>query len=124
MAIDLYSTVEARTTDGTGIEVNVDIPVKFLAGPERTALADSGELLQPLRIAAEATLSRIRMKRTGVSVNVSCRIPIGAGLGSSASTTVAIISAVSKSQGISLDRRDIFQLAFVPERFLHGKPSG
>src|SRR5438034_11431048 len=46
------------------------------------------------------------------------------GLGSSASTTVAIISAVSKSLGVELRRTEIFKLAFIPERFLHGKPSG
>src|SRR6266487_749232 len=45
-------------------------------------------------------------------------------LGASASTTVAIISAVARSRGIELSRKKIFKLAFVPENFLHGKPSG
>jgi mevalonate kinase len=59
-----------------------------------------------------------------MDLNVDCEIPIAAGLGSSASTTVSIISAVSKSQGVRLERKEIFKLAFIPERFLHGKPSG
>jgi mevalonate kinase len=37
---------------------------------------------------------------------------------------VAIISAVARSKGVELSKKKIFELAFVPENFLHGKPSG
>src|SRR5438093_68027 len=60
----------------------------------------------------------------GFHVNVECEIPVAAGLGSSASTTVAIIAAVAKFKGVELNKKEIFKLAFVPENFLHGKPSG
>src|SRR5881296_1657281 len=125
MAIDFYSEVEARPNDKSGVRIGVDVPLRFLAKSDRASrVIDSKSFLEPLRIAAEATLDRIDRPTQGVDLNVDCEIPIAAGLGSSASTTVAIISAVSKSLGVELGRKEIFKLAFIPERFLHGKPSG
>src|SRR6266567_4461597 len=125
MAIDFYSEVEARPNDKSGVRIGVDVPLRFLAKSDRASrVVESKSFLEPLRIAAEATLDRIDRPTQGVDLNVDCEIPIAAGLGSSASTTVAIISAVSKSLGVDLGRKEIFKLAFIPEGFLHGKPSG
>ena len=125
MAIDFYSEVEARPNDKSGVRIGVDVPLRFLAKSDRASrVIDSKSFLEPLRIAAQATLDRIDRPTQGVDLNVDCEIPIAAGLGSSASTTVAIISAVSKSLGVELGRKEIFKLAFIPEGFLHGKPSG
>ena len=124
MAIDLYSRVEVQPNPGTVLKVEADLPLKLLARTDPSmTVQNTAQLLEPLRIAAEATLDHIG-KRAGLTVNVDCQIPIGAGLGSSASTTVAVASAVSRSMGVSLSRKRIFDLAFVPERFLHGSPSG
>ena len=125
MAINLYSRVQVTPKNGSGVDVNADIPPRFLARKEgNAAVLDPRELLRPLQLAAEATLKHIGSSDRGVKVSVECEIPVAAGLGSSASTTVAIISAVARSRGIELSKRKIFKLAFVPENFLHGKPSG
>ncbi len=125
MAINLYSNAEAKPNATDSVTIGIDIPLRYLAkSATPSQLTDSGGFLQPLRIAAEATLNHIGKAGQGTEVNVDCEIPIAAGLGSSASTTVAIISAVSRSQGENLERKKIFKLAFIPERFLHGKPSG
>ncbi len=125
MAINLHSRVQVRPKNEPGVEVDADIPLRFLSGQDRKpVLRDPRILLRPLHLAAEATLNYIDRNSSGLRVNVECEIPVAAGLGSSASTTVAIISAVSKSQGVELDRKEIFKIAFVPENFLHGKPSG
>ncbi len=125
MAINLYSRVQVTPKNGSGVDVNADIPLRFLARKEgNAAVPDPRELLRPLQLAAEATLKHIGSSDRGVKVSVECEIPVAAGLGSSASTTVAIISAVARSRGIELSKRKIFKLAFVPENFLHGKPSG
>jgi len=123
MAINLYSKTKARSNLYNSVQVEVDVPTRLLSKTDPYP-PDSLEFLRPLRIAAEATLDHIGKRRQGIDVNVDCNIPIAAGLGSSASTTVSIISAVSKSQGVDLSRKEIFKLAFVPERYLHGKPSG
>jgi len=125
MAINLYSQVQVTPKNGSGVDVNADIPLRFLAGkPGNPVVHDPRELLRPLQLAAEATLKHIGSGARGVHVNVECEIPVAAGLGSSASTTVAIIAAVAKSKGVELNKKEIFKLAFVPENFLHGKPSG
>jgi mevalonate kinase len=125
MAIDLYSQVRVTTKNGSGVDVDADIPLRFLAGKGRNpVIPDPRQLLRPLQLAAEATLKHVRRSDHGLRVNVECEIPVAAGLGSSASTTVAIISATARANGIELSRKQIFKLAFVPENFLHGKPSG
>ncbi len=125
MAINLYSRVQVTPNNGAGVDVNADIPLRLLAGkPGNAVVSDPREILRPLRLAAEATLKHIGSSNRGVHVNVECEIPVAAGLGSSASTTVAIIAAVARSKGIELSKKEIFKLAFVPENFLHGKPSG
>jgi mevalonate kinase len=125
MAINLYSQVRVTPNNRTGVEVNADIPLRYLAGkPGNAIVPDSREILRPLRLAAEATLKHIGSSNRGVHVNVECEIPVAAGLGSSASTTVAVIAAVARSKRIELSKKEIFELAFVPENFLHGKPSG
>src|SRR5438093_3976787 len=125
MAINLYSHVQVIPKNGSGVSVTADIPLRFLPGTSRSStVTDPGELLRPLQLAAEATLKHIASNDGALQVSVECEIPVAAGLGSSASTTVAIISAVARSKGIELSKRKIFELAFVPENFLHGKPSG
>ena len=125
MAINLYSEAQVTPKNVSEVEVNANIPLRFLGGksgdPEGP---DPRELLRPLRLATEATLKHIGSKDLGLQVNVECEIPVAAGLGSSASTTVAIISAVANSRHVKLSKEEIFKLAFVPENYLHGKPSG
>jgi len=125
MAVNLYSRIEVRPSQSGRIEVTADIPLHLVddASKESTA-SENQELLEPLRLAASATLDHLAARDRSVHVDANCQIPIGAGLGSSASTTVATISAVAKSRGARLDRQQIFKLAFIPENYLHGQPSG
>ncbi len=123
MAINLHSRATARPTRPGTIQVEADIPL-HLAGKQQADMVDTRGLLEPLRLAAKETLTYIGRGKAGVNVDVECDIPVGAGLGSSASTTVAIINAVAGSQRRALTRKEMFQIAFGPEKYLHGKPSG
>ena len=125
MAVNLYSKIDVRPSQSGRIEVTADIPLHLVGDADkRSSSAENQELLEPLRLAASATLDHLGTEERSVHVDANCQIPIGAGLGSSASTTVATISAVAKSRGTRLDRREIFKLAFIPENYLHGHPSG
>jgi len=125
MAVNLYSKIEVRPSQTGRIEVTADIPFHLVGeAAKRSSVAENQELLEPLRLAANATFDHLAIEDRSVRVDANCQIPIGAGLGSSASTTVATISAVAKSRGTRLDRREIFKLAFIPENYLHGHPSG
>ena len=125
MAVNLYSKIEVRPSPSGRIEVTADIPLHLVGDADKGSLVgENRELLEPLRLAASATLDHLAMRDRGVHVEANCQIPSGAGLGSSASTTVATISAVAKSRRARLNREDIFKLAFIPENYLHGHPSG
>lgn len=60
----------------------------------------------------------------GVRVVIRSHIPQGAGLGSSAATMVAVVSAVARLRSCSLGAADVIRLAMSGEREVHGKPSG
>ena len=125
MAVNLYSKIEVRPSQSGRIEVTADIPLHLVDDDsKRSTASENQELLEPLRLAASATLDHLATGDRSVHVDANCQIPIGAGLGSSASTTVATISAVAKSRRARLDREEIFKLAFIPENYLHGQPSG
>jgi mevalonate kinase len=125
MAVNLYSKIEVRPSQTGRIEVTADIPLHLVGGQaKRSSVAENQELLEPLRLATSATFDHLATTDRGIHINANCQIPIGAGLGSSASTTVATISGVAKSRGARLHRREIFRLAFIPENYLHGHPSG
>src|SRR5437016_12814820 len=94
MAIDFYSEVEARPNDKSGVRIGVDVPLRFLARSDRASrVIDSKGFLEPLRIAAEATLDRIDRPTQGVDLNVDCATTIAAGLGSNAAHNVGSIHA-------------------------------
>jgi mevalonate kinase len=57
-------------------------------------------------------------------IRVSSNIPIGSGLGSSASSSVSLVRAVAEFLGHRLSEPEINQLAYEMERIYHGTPSG
>ncbi len=59
-----------------------------------------------------------------VRVAINSELPSGAGLGSSASTMVAAVAAVSRLEGWNLDMHSIIETAMMGERTVHGRPSG
>jgi mevalonate kinase len=65
-----------------------------------------------------------RSLKPRVRVAISSELPTGAGLGSSASTMVATVAAVSRLEGWSMDVASIIDTAMLGERLVHGRPSG
>lgn len=60
----------------------------------------------------------------GVTLKISSDVPIGSGLGSSSSMSVAIVKAVSELYNKNLTSEKINEIAFSTEKFNHGTPSG
>lgn len=60
----------------------------------------------------------------GASLYVESNIPIGAGLGSSASSSVAAVLAISGLLNKPLTRQEVFEHAMKGERLVHSNPSG
>ncbi len=59
-----------------------------------------------------------------VKVSISSAVPQGAGLGSSASTMVAVASAFSRLNSLGLGPEELARFSMAGERAIHGKPSG
>jgi mevalonate kinase len=59
-----------------------------------------------------------------VGISISSDVPGGAGLGSSASTMVAVAAAFSRLNSLGLRVDEIVRCAMVGEESIHGKPSG
>jgi len=62
--------------------------------------------------------------QSGFSVTIDSEVPIGSGMGSSASLAVAIAGAVSLFLGQPLNKEAINTIAFSSEQKKHGFPSG
>src|SRR5881396_1183266 len=70
MAINLYSEVKVTPKNSPGVDVDADIPLRFLAGKNRNSgVSDPRQLLRPLQLAAEATLKQVVAKDRGLRVN-------------------------------------------------------
>lgn len=79
----------------------------------------------PVAAAIRLTLQRLGLQVTlPFEVRVTSDIPIAAGLGSGASVTCAIASAISSFLGIPLNAKGISEIAFEIEKLHHGTPSG
>ena len=79
----------------------------------------------PLAAAIRLTLTAIApVHLPSLSVQISSTIPVAAGIGSSAATSVAIIHALSNFFGAHLSSEQISDLAFEVEKLHHGTPSG
>ncbi|MCH2174590.1 MAG: hypothetical protein MK193_02555 [Lentisphaeria bacterium] len=59
-----------------------------------------------------------------VHLAIDCEIPLGSGMGSSATISVAIIEAVASIYERTLTDEERFKLSFSCEQMIHGNPSG
>lgn len=111
MAVNLYARVGVKLSRGEGLQIG---GVEGFEG-----------LLEAVRLAVEAVVKAAgRFKPPKLEVEVSSQIPVGAGLGSSASIASATIAAVSNVLGLNLPKEKILSLCSIPEKFIHGNPSG
>lgn len=72
----------------------------------------------------EALLYYKKQPSVGFDLELSSEIPIGSGLGSSASIAVGVVAAVSLLLGEEFDKEIINNIAYQTEQKKHGMPSG
>ncbi|MCX6054928.1 MAG: mevalonate kinase [Chloroflexi bacterium] len=83
------------------------------------------EMTHPIRQTVEQVLGYFNMERLpNCSILIHSSIPPAAGLGSSASSTIAMIRAISTFLGHPLDISETNRIAFEIEKIHHGAPSG
>ncbi len=79
----------------------------------------------PIRVTIKLVLKTLQIDHLPVcEIQIHSTLPTAAGLGSSASTSVAMIKALSTFLGRPLDNEAVNQIAFDIEKIHHGSPSG
>lgn len=79
--------------------------------------------IHPLKLAVGAVLSESGQD-VGMKLSVTTDLPIGCGLGSSASMCVAVVGGVSSLLGMNWTAEKVNEIAYKIEQILNGKPSG
>jgi mevalonate kinase len=106
-----------------GRKVRVDVETSERFRLHSDALNISRAALAPAKRVVEVMAREFSFKPS-LSVNISSEVPDGAGLGSSASTMVALVSALSRLKSLGLGTREVIDFAMVGEKEIHGRPSG
>ena len=129
MAVDLPTGVRVETKSDDKLTIaSRDLAIAATFTTESGELVStSGEnaelILRPVFEAAKFTLKKYGAN-TGLSITVTSNAPIGMGLGSSAATAVATVSAISAVLKKPISRQEIFEAAYSLEKIIHGRPSG
>jgi mevalonate kinase len=129
MTIDLPTTVETEQPERSEIRIKSEgLGVEAKFSPTGELLGSSGSnpeaTLRPVFEAARFTLEKLEQFGRGVKMSVKSKVPIGMGLGSSAATAVATVSAISTLFGRRLSKQELFDAAYSLETMVHGRPSG
>jgi mevalonate kinase len=82
--------------------------------------------LLPASIALASSLSEMGLLNgpEGMHITLESNLPVGSGLGSSASMSAAIVGGVHKFYGIELTGAQVNTMTYHIEQLLNGKPSG
>lgn len=101
--------------------------IQLLDAPdiEMKHFSDELEADHPFRVAIQSVMDYFHLDHfPACEIRITSTIPIAAGLGSSASTAVAMIRGLINFLGQTSETSIINQLAFNVEKAIHGNPSG
>jgi mevalonate kinase len=118
-AVEAKATITPSPRSEPGL-VTIDAPDIQL----RTTAAELPDD-HPIKLTLTTIIKQLHLQRLpACTIRITSTIPIAAGLGSSAATTIAIIRTVTSFLGHALPPEIISQMAFEVEKTQHGNPSG
>lgn len=106
---------------GKRVRVDVEQSDRFVIHSDAERITSAA--LAPARRVVEV-MAREFSFRPDLRIEISSEVPDAAGLGSSASTMVALVSALSRLKSLGLGKREVIDFAMVGEKEIHGRPSG
>ncbi len=123
-AIPLRVKVTITTTDNQS-KIKFKSPIAGVdAWIDTTSLEYGDKRLAPIARLLEYLKLRKGYEIVPHTVIVDSKLPVGAGLGSSASLSVAYALAYTAFYGSPLSRDELLEVSFEAEKVAHGKPSG
>jgi len=128
MAINKRAYVRAKLREDEKIYIrSVNLEISGFFEKEKFMLESGGfeakGKLEPIRVVAEK-IFEYSEKKFGVDIEVNSKIPVAAGLGSSAAVTAATAMALSQLADLKISMNEIFKITYEAERLVHGTPSG
>lgn len=85
-------------------------------------IREIGELL---KILEEEVKKKTKIKKIKpYSMKINSQVPVGSGLGSSAALSAGLTAALLSFLKVPWDKKTVFDVAYVGEKFFHGNPSG
>jgi mevalonate kinase len=106
---------------GKKVRVDVEESDRFKLSSDRRNISRAA--LAPAERVVEVMAREFSFK-PNLRIGIASEVPDGAGLGSSASTMVALVSALSRLKSLGLGKREVIDFAMVGEKEIHGHPSG
>jgi mevalonate kinase len=110
-----------RGVEAEAISCPDDIVVSKDLGLECRVREPSGQL-KPVAAALQKLLDDRSLN--GVKVTIKSSLPVSAGLGSSAASSVAALAAVGAFFGVTVSHDTLFDYGMISEKLVHGNPSG
>lgn len=128
MAIDRRAYVKAKPRTDNKVHIySLNMEISGFFENEKFKLESGGlkteEKLKPINMVAEK-IFQIHGERIGLDIEINSKIPVAAGLGSSAAVAAATTAAICRLLGIKLSKDEIFKITYEAERLVHGTPSG
>lgn len=77
-----------------------------------------------LKVTAGEFLNKFAKEDLGFEIEVDSEIPVGSGLGSSASVAASVIGGLCRAFEVELGSEDLSNTVFEVEKIMHGNPSG
>ena len=120
-----HAVVYGRPALAAGLALGLEVEVRSEKGPARVESdrpgmdADS----RPLHLVKEAAAA-LQVRPCDLVVSIRSELPPGAGLGSSAALSVAVLRALASAAGRTLGVNDELALGRRLEAVFHGHPSG
>lgn len=70
------------------------------------------------------TLKNLKQPKEGLHIKIDSSVPVGRGLGSSASSAIAVVKSLYQYFEQNLSKTKLLELVHISETFAHGNPSG
>jgi mevalonate kinase len=129
LAIDkrAYAKVENRSDKRLYVNsANLNLSGYFENGMFKVEQGNTKEArmkFEPVKLAVEKVLEMYG-ENVGMNIEISSKVPVAAGLGSSAAVVASVTAAVGALLNVKMSKEDVFRIAYDAEKIVHGTPSG